>query len=251
MTEHSHTNMTHLRAFGIHLGISLLIFVVLAYLIVFVWYPGIFFDTDGGWRGMRIIIGVDLVLGPMLTLVVFKAGKPGLKFDLAAIALLQTVCLTAGTYIVWAERPLAVVYVDSRFEVMTTDDYAHLQPPPDLDQFPGPYPKRLMVKFPEGLEEATAARQALFAGEHSPATYVAGYVPFDHTDPIFTEDPRDIELIRTRDAGDDALGEWVQTHGGSLEDYRFYTFSTRYVYRYVGYRIGEGEMTGFLNVQPR
>ena len=60
-----------------HLLISLVIFVFLAYLVVFVWYPDFFFDIDGGWEGMRIIIAVDLVLGPMLTLVVFKAGKPG------------------------------------------------------------------------------------------------------------------------------------------------------------------------------
>ena len=51
--------MTRYSAFAIHLGISFLIFLVLAYMIVFVWYPGILFDTDGGWRGMQIIIGVD------------------------------------------------------------------------------------------------------------------------------------------------------------------------------------------------
>jgi hypothetical protein len=66
-------------AFGIHLGLSFVIFVVLAYLVIFVWYPSFFFDTDSGWRGMQIIVGIDLVLGPMLTLVVFKAGKPELK----------------------------------------------------------------------------------------------------------------------------------------------------------------------------
>ena len=63
--------MSRFRAAGLHLAISFLIFLMLAYLVVFTWYPGIFFDTDGGWRGMRIIIGVDLVLGPALTLVVY------------------------------------------------------------------------------------------------------------------------------------------------------------------------------------
>ena len=101
--------MNRFSAFAIHLAISFVIFLVLAYLVVFEWYPGILFDTDGGWRGMRIIIGVDLVLGPALTLVAYKHGKPGLKFDLVCIALLQTVCLTAGTYVVWSERPLAAL----------------------------------------------------------------------------------------------------------------------------------------------
>ena len=55
--------------------------------------------------------------------------KPGLKFDLSVIAVLQTVCLIAGTWVVWSERPLAVVYVDSRFEVLTANDYKYLPKP--------------------------------------------------------------------------------------------------------------------------
>ena len=52
--------MTRYRAFAIHLGISLAIFTVLAYLVLAVWYPDLFFTTDGGWQGIRIIIAVDL-----------------------------------------------------------------------------------------------------------------------------------------------------------------------------------------------
>ena len=71
--------MTRIGAFLIHLGVSFAIFLALASLVVFVWYPDFFFSTDGGWQGMRIIIAVDLVLGPTLTLIVFKPGMPGLK----------------------------------------------------------------------------------------------------------------------------------------------------------------------------
>jgi hypothetical protein len=84
--------MTKLRAFAIHFGISFLIFIGLAYFVVAIWYPGFFFESDGGWEGMRIIVGVDLVLGPLLTLIVYKHGKPGLRFDLTLIGLVQTVC---------------------------------------------------------------------------------------------------------------------------------------------------------------
>ena len=41
---------------------------------------------------------VDVVLGPGLTLMVFKPGKPGLKFDMAAIVVLQMVALS------WREK---------------------------------------------------------------------------------------------------------------------------------------------------
>ena len=70
--------------------------------------------------------------------------------DLTLIGLLQAVCLAAGSYVVWDERPVAVVYLDSRFEVLTRDDYTFLpvEERPDLDQFPGDYPKWLSVHVP-------------------------------------------------------------------------------------------------------
>ena len=99
--------MSRWHAFLIHLGISLSIFGVLAYLVAKVWYPGFFFQTDGGWQGLRLLLGVDLVLGPLLTLVVFRAGKPGLRFDLTVIGILQSACLVAGVWIVHGERRTA------------------------------------------------------------------------------------------------------------------------------------------------
>ena len=99
-TEPTTGNMSRWQAFAIHLGISSLIFIGLAYLVFYHWYPDFFFDTDGGWEGMRIIVAVDLILGPCLTLIVFKAGKPGMKTDLIMIGVFQAVCLAAGVYVV-------------------------------------------------------------------------------------------------------------------------------------------------------
>ncbi|NKC00982.1 MAG: hypothetical protein GKR90_21150 [Pseudomonadales bacterium] len=243
--------MSRFRAAGIHLGLSFLIFLVLAYLIVFTWYPGVFFDTDGGWRGMRIIIGVDLILGPTLTLVAYKAGKPGLKFDLSAIAALQTVCLIAGTWIVWSERPVAVVYVDSRFEVLTSDDYKHLPEKPNLAQFPGPNPKWVMVDIPTDIEAEAEFRKESFRSGVNLAARADRYLAFDPTHPSFTDNPRDIQVILGRDRGQDGLDKWLAKHGGTTEEYAFYTFATRYVYRYLGFDPKTGENLGFLEVQPR
>ncbi len=104
-----------INAFLVHLGISFVIFLVLVYLIVFHWYPLPYFYTDGGWRGIRIIAGVDLVLGPLLTLIVYKPGKPGLKFDLTLIGLTQAAALTWGIWVTYIERPVAVVYTLNYF----------------------------------------------------------------------------------------------------------------------------------------
>ena len=89
--------MNRWKAFGIHLAISLVVFLALLGIIILLWYPGILFSIDGGWEGLKIVMGVDVVLGPLLTLVVFKVGKPGLKFDLTCIAVAQIACMVTGT----------------------------------------------------------------------------------------------------------------------------------------------------------
>jgi hypothetical protein len=96
------------RAFLVHLGLSLTAFGVIAYFVIAVWYPDFFFTRDGGWQGIRLLLGVDLVLGPMLTLIVYRAGKPGLRRDLTMIGTLQVACLAAGVWIVHGQRPLAI-----------------------------------------------------------------------------------------------------------------------------------------------
>jgi hypothetical protein len=112
------------RAFTSHFGISLLIFIVLLLLIVLFWFPGALFLAAGGWQGVRIIIGVDLVLGPLLTLIVYdpRKGRRVLCRDLAVIALIQLSCLAAGVYIVFAGRPVAVTYAHDTFYVLTRGD---------------------------------------------------------------------------------------------------------------------------------
>ena len=102
--------MTRFKAFAIHFAISFVIFLILLYFILVQWYPQPLFSTDGGWRVIRIIAGVDLILGPLLTLIVFKAGKKGLKFDLSMIALVQTLALTWGVWTTYIERPAAIIY---------------------------------------------------------------------------------------------------------------------------------------------
>ena len=103
-------NIPRVRAFLIHLAISFIIFLVLAYLMVTYWYPLPFFYTDGGWQGLRIIVSVNLVLGPLLTLIVYKPGKPGLKLDLTLIGLAQAAALTWGIWVTYTERPVTMVY---------------------------------------------------------------------------------------------------------------------------------------------
>ena len=85
--------MSRFRASGFHFVISLLVGLVLLALCWFMWYPAPMLMAIGGHEIFLLVVGIDVVLGPLLTLVVFKSGKKTLKFDLAVIALLQIAAL--------------------------------------------------------------------------------------------------------------------------------------------------------------
>ncbi len=147
--------MSRWTAFAIHFSISLAVFLVLLAIILFVWYPGILFSIDGGWTGLRIIIGVDLVLGPLLTLIVFRAGKPGLKFDLTCIASAQVICMAAGMWIVYEERPIALVLAYDTIYSLASQEYEDLGKNPSvLNDYPGAYPKLIYTELPENQIQA-------------------------------------------------------------------------------------------------
>lgn len=102
----------------IHLGLSLAIFLGLLLVITQIWYPGFLFTTSGGWRAVQLIIGIDLILGPMLTLIVFDPRKKSLRTDLTIIALVQTLALAGGSYTIYSTRPIAVIYHHPEFTTL-------------------------------------------------------------------------------------------------------------------------------------
>lgn len=111
------------KAFLIHFGISLIIFVVLAAMMRIIWYPDDLFWIDGGWQGLKIIAPIDLVLGPALTLCFYRPWKKNLKFDMSVIAAVQIAALGYGVYAAYNQRPAAIVFAENRFETLSLSTY--------------------------------------------------------------------------------------------------------------------------------
>lgn len=109
--------MNRFKAAAIHLGINLVVGICLLALMFGLWYPGGYFALMGGSVLLYIILGVDLCLGPLLTLVVYKQGKKSLKFDLTVIALLQVAALIYGTNVMFQSRPVFNVFEGDVFKV--------------------------------------------------------------------------------------------------------------------------------------
>ena len=110
--------MNRYNAAATHLGISAAVIAIFFSIVFFIWYPAPYFSIEGTYDVIIILIAVDLVLGPLLTLVIFKTGKPGLKFDLSMIALVQISALLYGGNTIYSERPYFIAFAVNQFSVI-------------------------------------------------------------------------------------------------------------------------------------
>lgn len=114
--------MTRYRAAGIHLAISAVIGAAALALLYFVWYPEPYFVASGGARLTLILVSVDVIIGPLLTLVVYQKGKKSLVFDLSVIALLQVGALVYGLSVMAQARPVYLVARVDRFILVAANE---------------------------------------------------------------------------------------------------------------------------------
>ncbi len=109
-------------AFLKHLAISAAALAPVVLAARFIWYPAPYFQIMDAGRHELLLVGLTLGLGPVLTWVVFRPGKKGLKFDLVVIALLQAAVFLYGTYRLYDARPLYMVFAVDRFNILLPGD---------------------------------------------------------------------------------------------------------------------------------
>jgi len=144
---------SRLKAAAIHLGISGMVASLAAGLVFGLWYPWPYSQASGGLSLVLLIIGVDLVLGPTLTFVIYNRTKTRthLVRDLGVIAVLQLAGLSYGLHSVFLARPVAVVFEVDRFRVVTHNEVLHAELPQALPEM-----RRLSLTGPRILAARTA-----------------------------------------------------------------------------------------------
>lgn len=148
-----------LKAFAYHLLISIIIALISLYVVFIVWHPAPLAQAVGVTVVFVIMLGIDMVLGPVLTLIVAKQGKKLLKLDLAVIIILQLAALVYGMYNIAMSRPVYIAFDTSRFEVVQANEI----PKESLEQAEAPYstlgwgtPKYVAVREVKNDEEKSA-----------------------------------------------------------------------------------------------
>jgi len=173
------TAISRQQAFLTHLGVSSIIFIALSYLIIFHWYPDFYFMLDGGQRAIATIFFVDVVLGPGLTLLVFRQSKKSLKFDMSVIVFVQLAALSWGIHNVYTERSATTVFYQGKFTCISQPDASEI----DLTAIavgPSGKQKLSLLQRPDTIDELLDFTKEAFA-QQSSAVYYYGekIVPLD------------------------------------------------------------------------
>ena len=240
-----------LKAFLGHLGISLLIFLVVLYFIVFQWYPSPFFASDGGWQGIRIIAAVDLVLGPLLTLIVYKPHKPGLKFDFSVIGIIQAGALAWGCWVVHYERPIAAVFAENFFvTVKATDMENRGLRSKELEKFGDTTPVWIYSDLPTDKEEVEKIRKDALRLGRSVHTFAEYYTTLDQAKikKIAAKSYNMEEYLENKPIEKEKYQHFIKKHNDIKDKLIFIPWHARYIFNFIALRSDNLEYVGTLDI---
>jgi hypothetical protein len=115
------------KASGIHLMFSIFIAFAVVAVMLLLWYPSPYFEAMGGGGLLMLVTSVDVVLGPLITLIIFNTQKKSLKFDLMCIAIVQLAALAYGVSTMFNARPVFTVFDKDRFQVIIGADISETE----------------------------------------------------------------------------------------------------------------------------
>ena len=194
---------SRLTAAGIHLLVSAIVAASAAALVFGLWYPGPYRLLSGGRDLFLLVVGVDIVLGPLLTFVVFDRSKGWrhLSRDLIVIGVVQLTGLLYGLHTVYIARPVAMVFEIDRFRVITAADVFAPELPkalPPYRQLPLTGPWLLSLRdAARGQERNDALLMAVFRGVDTSQRPIF-WQPYDQARNQVVQKSRPIDLLIKR-----------------------------------------------------
>lgn len=241
-----------LRAAAIHIGISTVLLAVPLYLIVFRWYPDFHFAVDGGWQGVRLMMAIDLVLGPLLTLIVFNPAKARrlIVLDLSVIGVIQLGAMAWGIYAIHSQHPIAVNFSRGAFHSITAEPLRIEKTDPQVVlQYSDRRPPLVYVRDAANDDEEARKQLQEFVGglaEHEDPFF---FQPFSANWTLVAGKARTAaERSKESRAFREALPEFLAERGGSETDYRWFPYWGRHGSCTLGFTAA-GELTGAVGCE--
>ncbi len=115
---------SRLKAGGIHFVISAFVAILAALVVFGIWYPYPYSEISGGRELFLMVVSVDVIIGPLITLIIYDIKKSAreLRRDIFVVAMLQMLALGYGLWTLAIARPVHLVFEIDRFRVVHAVD---------------------------------------------------------------------------------------------------------------------------------
>jgi hypothetical protein len=244
------------KAAGIHLALSAAIAAAVLWAMLAIWYPRPFFQASGGSRLLFILVSVDIVLGPTITLIIFDLKKKTVRklaMDLTVIGVLQLSALAYGAYIMFEARPVYIVFVKDRFEVATAAD---IDPEelarvtrPEFRSLPWTGPRLVGAKPPADESERQRILMASVMGFTDMHIFPQLYVPYAEV--ASEAAAKGMTLAKARELepeGAAAVARHIAESGLREDDVRYLLVKARKAWLAAAVDAKSGAVLAFLGV---
>ncbi len=246
-------NISRYKAASIHLAISAGIAVLVLSVMLALWYPLELFRGMGGAQLIMLIVGVDVIIGPLITLIIFNTSKKELVFDLAVVAALQIAALCYGVYAMHAGRPVFTVFTDHQLVVVTAAEIdpeelakARIEEFRSLSQTG---PKLVATEPPTDPGELSNIAFAGLAGlgiQHLPRYYV----PYAGKREQILKASRPLTDLKPTPHDSKKLESYVQRSNRKLEELRCLPVQTKLALLTAIVDAHSGELLDILDIRP-
>jgi hypothetical protein len=216
-----------LRAAGLHFIATLAVTLVAAAIIFWVWFPSPFAEMLGGFKLFALIATCDLVLGPLISLVIYNTRKPSreLVLDYLVIGCVQLAALGYGMWVVAQTRPVVVSYTAGRVDVVQASQIADA----DLQAAKAPYnslswtgPIQVLTVIPKDQKLVLEITETAMAGGRDFHNVPSLYRPYSEGVPEVAKAAQPLEKLLEKAGKDKALVDAAMTKlGKSASDVRW------------------------------
>jgi hypothetical protein len=243
--------MSRWKASAIHLLLSAAIAGSVILFMLEVWYPWPLFEAAGGSRLVLVLVAVDVTLGPLITLIIFKAGKKGLRFDLTVIAAVQLAALAYGIHTLYLARPVYLAFTVDRFDLVTAKDLD----PADLERVTRPEfkrpplgrPRYIAAVLPSDPDERGKILNTSLQGKDL-QMYPQHYAPYQQEAPNALRRAAALDVLAKRDA--QQVDGYLKSSGRSAQSLRFLPLRAPHKDGAVLLDAASGEPLDILLIEP-
>ncbi|QHH93877.1 type IV pilin accessory protein [Acinetobacter gyllenbergii] len=187
-----------LQFFLSHLAISLFIAFIVVGAVFFIWYPAPLAKAVGVTQIFLMMLAIDVIIGPLLGLLVYKEGKKTLKMDLSIIILIQIIALGYGVYSIAQGRPAWLAYNVDRFELVRNNEILTEQIAQASPQYQQPSwfkPQFVGVEFAKDKDVRSNEMFAELVGGISISQKPERYVPLERVKQKIQHRAQDLKLL--------------------------------------------------------